>query len=321
MSPLPTETPFQFAVALMAASLMLLEFGLARLAHHEDSHDLRETAASLGVALGHALLRSVESALLAVPFLFLYSNRLFDFSSTAPLAMVALFLAADFLYYWQHRLSHQVRWMWATHAVHHSPTRLNLTAAVRLGWTGAISGQFLFFLPLAWLGFHPGAIVAILTLNLFYQFFLHIEFAPNLGPLEWVLNTPAHHHVHHASNDTCLDRNYGGMLIIFDRLFGTFAKAPESEPLRFGLRGRNPTANPFRIVFGEWKAVLRDIVSADSVGAALSIAFGPVTRNAARPSSAGKIHPEPTPTEMSQGSVRVMTTSLKHTVQPDGDIE
>jgi sterol desaturase/sphingolipid hydroxylase (fatty acid hydroxylase superfamily) len=290
-SPL-TETTFRLAVLPMAASLMLLEYGLARLAHHDESHDLRETAASLGVALGHVLLRGVESALLAVPFLFLYEHRLFEFSSASPLAMLALFFAADFLYYWQHRASHVIRWMWATHAVHHSPTRINFTAAVRLGWTGAISGQFLFFLPLAWFGFHPAAIVAVLSLNLFYQFFLHTELAPRLGPLEWVLNTPAHHRVHHASNDTCLDRNFGGILIVFDRMFGTFAEAPRNEPLRYGLRGRSPSVNPLRIAFGEWAAILRDLGRAASLRAALSIAFGPVTRRpAGRKPEAGDAEP------------------------------
>jgi sterol desaturase/sphingolipid hydroxylase (fatty acid hydroxylase superfamily) len=308
MSPLLAETSLRLAVLPMAASLMLLEFGLARLADHDESHDVRETAASLGVAVGHVLLRGVESVVIAVPFLFFYRHRLFDFSSTAPLAIVTLFLAADFLYYWQHRVSHRVRWMWATHAVHHSPTRLNFTAAVRLGWTGAISGQFLFFVPLAWLGFHPVAIVAILTLNLVYQFFLHTELAPRLGPLEWVLNTPSHHRVHHASNDACLDRNFGGTLIVFDRLFGTFAEAPQDEPLRYGLRGRSPTINPFRIVFGEWAAILRDLAAADSLRSALSIAFGPVTPGTGA-----------SPNRTPPGTAPLPTLRPSDTAKPDGD--
>lgn len=311
-----TETPFRLAILPLAASLMLLEFGLARLAHHEKSHDLRETAASFGVAIGHVLLKGLESAVLAVPFLFLYEHRLLAFSSTSPLAILALFLLADFLYYWQHRASHHIRWMWATHAVHHSPTRINFTAAIRLGWTGAISGQFLFFLPLAWLGFHPAAIVAALSLNLFYQFFLHTELAPRLGPLEWLFNTPSHHRVHHASNDSCLDRNFGGILIVFDRIFGTFAEAPQDEPLRYGLKGRGPTLNPLRIALGEWAAILRDLGKAAGLRAAFSIAFGPVTRGAVgKTSGSGKVQaqtlslPPPLP-ENGQTS----------SAQPDGDI-
>ena len=112
---------------------------------------------------------------------------------------------------------------------HDSPTKLNLTAAIRLGWTGNISGNFLFFLPLVWIGFHPFAVVTMLGINLTYQFLIHTELAPRLGPLEFVLNTPAHHRVHHASNEACLERNYGGMLIIFDRLVRHFRTAPSGR--------------------------------------------------------------------------------------------
>jgi len=165
--------------------------------------------------------------------------------------------------------------MWATHAVHHSATRFNLTAAIRLGWTGSISGNFLFFLPLALLGFHPIAIVAMLGANLLYQFFIHTELAPRLGPLEWILNTPRHHQVHHAANESCLDRNYGGVLILFDRLFGTFAEPPEAEPLRYGLVGAAPSYNPFAIALGQWIALLRDARRANGIAARLSALFGP----------------------------------------------
>ena len=165
--------------------------------------------------------------------------------------------------------------MWATHAVHHSATKLNLTAAIRLGWTGSISGNFLFFSLLAWVGFHPIAIVAMLGVNLLYQFFIHTELAPRLGPIEWVLNTPAHHRVHHASNAACLDKNFGGILIIFDRLFGTFAERPADEPLRYGLVNGVASCNPLRIVFGEWLAMLRDVSKTSSVRDKLRVLFAP----------------------------------------------
>ncbi len=264
----------RLAIVATAIGLMILEYGLGRLAHR-DSHDWRESVASFGVALGQNLVRAAEAGLVAIPFVFLYEHRLLDFSQTSPLALASLFLGSEFFYYWQHRASHRVRWMWATHAVHHSATRLNLTAAIRLGWTGNISGNFLFFLPLAWLGFHPITIVAMLGVNLLYQFFIHTEFVPRLGPLEWVLNTPNHHRVHHASNEECLDRNYGGILIVFDRLFGTFAEAPEHQPLRYGLVGGTPSFNPARIALGEWIAMLRDAGTAQGAGAKLRALFGP----------------------------------------------
>jgi sterol desaturase/sphingolipid hydroxylase (fatty acid hydroxylase superfamily) len=257
-----------------AVGLMLLEYGIGRLAHR-DTHDWRESVASFGVALGQNLLRAVESGVLAVPFALLYEHRMFVFAQGSPAALAGLFLGSEFLYYWQHRASHRVRWMWATHAVHHSTTRLNLTAAIRLGWTGNVSGNFLFFLPLALIGFHPLAIVAMLGINLLYQFFIHSEFAPKLGALEWVLNTPAHHRVHHACNEPCLDRNYGGILIVFDRLFGTFAERPSDQPLRFGLVGGTPSFNPIRIALGEWIAMLDDARKAQGAGAKLRALFGP----------------------------------------------
>ncbi|MEO8320522.1 MAG: sterol desaturase family protein [Bradyrhizobium sp.] len=257
-----------------AVGFMALEYALGRLTDRQ-THDWRESAASFGVALGQNLIRGIEAGLVAIPFAFLYQHRLFDFDQTGLPALLGLFLGSEFLYYWQHRASHRIRWMWATHRVHHSPTRLNFTAAIRLGWTGNISGNFLFFLPLAAIGFHPFAIVAMLGINLLYQFFTHTELAPRLGPLELVMNTPTHHRVHHASNEACLDKNYGGILIVFDRLFGTFAAAPAQEPLRYGLVSGVPSYNPARIAFGEWIAMWHDVRKASGAGAKLRALFGP----------------------------------------------
>ncbi len=181
----------------------------------------------------------------------------------------------DPFYYWQHRASHRIHWMWATHAVHHSATKLNFTAAVRLGWTGNISGNFLFFLPLVWFGFHPFAVIGMLGVNLFYQFFIHTELVPRLGPLEWILNTPAHHRVHHASNPACLDKNYGGILIVFDRMFGSFAEAPPHEALRYGLVHGTSSYNPVRIALGEWRNMFRDFARATTLRARVKTLLGP----------------------------------------------
>jgi sterol desaturase/sphingolipid hydroxylase (fatty acid hydroxylase superfamily) len=276
MNPTPfLLDPYVRAVILATAlGFMVLEYALGRLAHR-SSHDWRESVASFGVALGQNLVRAVEAGIVAIPFAFLYQHRMLDFDHTSLSALAGLFIGSEFLYYWQHRASHRIRWMWATHSVHHSTTRLNLTAAIRLGLTGNISGNFLFFLPLSLIGFHPFAIIGMLGVNLLYQFFTHTEFAPRLGPLEWVLNTPAHHRVHHASNASCLDRNYGGMLIVFDRLFGTFAEAPAHEPLRYGLVGGVPSFNPIRIALNEWIAMLRDTRQAQGPRAKLRTLFGP----------------------------------------------
>jgi sterol desaturase/sphingolipid hydroxylase (fatty acid hydroxylase superfamily) len=183
--------------------------------------------------------------------------------ATVPLdafgAFVLLFLGQEFCYYWFHRCSHRVRWLWATHAVHHSPNQLTLAAAYRFGWTGRLSGTGMFFVPLVWLGFPPPVVFATLSLNLLYQFWLHVDWIPKLGPLEFVFNTPSHHRVHHAANAEYLDANYGGVLIIFDRLFGTLRVERDELPCRYGLVEPLRSNNPVRIAFHEWIALARDL--------------------------------------------------------------
>ena len=259
------------AVALLFIAMELL---YARLAAHDEEHDLAETAASS--ASRSATSRSASSPAGSPPSHSSpsTSTACSTSPSTARGAWVTLFLGVELCYYAFHRASHRVRWLWATHAVHHSATRFNLSAAIRLGWTGTISGAFVFFLPLAFIGFHPVAIAAVMGLGLLYQFFLHTAFPVSLGPLEWVLNTPAHHRVHHACNDPCLDKNYGNVLIVFDRLFGTFAAPPVGERLRFGLKGRSPSLNPLRIAFGEWSRLARDAGAARGMAAKLKVLFG-----------------------------------------------
>ncbi|NPV24575.1 sterol desaturase family protein [Bradyrhizobium aeschynomenes] len=260
---------------LLAIAFIGLELIYGRLAGHEDIYDPAETLASFGVAIGNVIAKALTSGVAAFPLVFAYQHRLFEISRESFWSWVMLFMAVEFCYYWFHRASHRIRWLWATHAVHHSATRFNLSAGIRLGWTGQLTGAFLFFLPLAWIGFQPLAIMLLLGLGLLYQFFLHTGAPVHLGPLEWVLNTPRHHRTHHAVNDSCLDRNYGSVLIVFDLMFGTFAEAPRDEPLQFGLRGRLPTNNPFRIVFGEWIALAGDAWRAPGVRRKLRLLFGP----------------------------------------------
>jgi sterol desaturase/sphingolipid hydroxylase (fatty acid hydroxylase superfamily) len=265
----PTGVFFAFTLVLVA-----LELAYSRLAHRHEDYDVKETAASVGVAIGDLVARVATSGIAAAPLFFLYNNRLLDIPLNGAASWLALFVGVEFCYYWFHRASHRVRWLWATHSVHHSATRFNLSTAIRLGWTGQLTGAIVFFLPLAWLGFHPLAITGMLGLGLLYQFFLHTALDVRLGPLEWVLNTPAHHRVHHASNDDCLDRNYGSTVIVFDRLFGTFAAAPAGEALRYGLKNHEPSNDPFRIAFGEWQRLFRDVAAARGLKARLRTLLG-----------------------------------------------
>lgn len=273
-----SRTTVLFGVFGFTTLLIAGEYLYARLAAHDEEiaarHDLRETAASVGVAVGDLLIRILMGGLVALPLMAAYEHRVLDLDLTRPWTVVALILGVELCYYWYHRASHRIRWMWATHAVHHSATHFNLSAAVRLGWTGPLTFAYLFFLPLAVLGFHPVAIAGVMLVGLLYQFFLHTSLDIDLGPLEYVLNTPRHHRVHHASNDACLDRNYGSMLIIYDRLFGTFAEAPRGERLRFGLKGRAPSFNPLQIALGEWVHLYRDVRATPGLWGKLKVLLG-----------------------------------------------
>jgi sterol desaturase/sphingolipid hydroxylase (fatty acid hydroxylase superfamily) len=261
-------------ILLLTFGLMLIEWLYVRLALHDaDSHDLKETTTSIVTAIGNQFIRPATSFLVAFPLYLAYQHRLFEIPTTI-VTLVILFVLVDFAEYWFHRAAHRVRFMWASHSVHHSTTRFNLTAAVRLPWTGALSGAVLFFLPLTLIGFHPLAVTAMALLNLIYQFFLHTEHAPRLGPLEWVLNTPAHHRVHHAANEHCLDKNFGGVFITWDRLFGTFAEALQDEKLRFGLVSPLPSQSLLTVNFHEWRKLLRDTWRARGLKARLRVLVG-----------------------------------------------
>jgi sterol desaturase/sphingolipid hydroxylase (fatty acid hydroxylase superfamily) len=262
-------------IALVLLGLMLSEYLIQRLNHAEDDYDVRETATSLFIAIGNKAIGALTAGLAAVPVMFVHRHRLFDSALDTLWAWPALFLGVELCYYLHHLAMHRIHWFWTTHSVHHSPTRLNLSAGVRLGWGAHLTGGFLFYLPLVALGFNPAAVFGLLAAGLVYQFFLHVAHPPHLGALEWVLNTPRHHHVHHASNPSCLDRNFGGVLIVFDRLFGTFASAPEDETMRYGIAGMAPNANPLEIVFAAWMRMFQEMVNARGVIAKLRTLLAP----------------------------------------------
>jgi sterol desaturase/sphingolipid hydroxylase (fatty acid hydroxylase superfamily) len=195
---------------------------------------------------------------------FVWAHRI----ATVPLGSVTsiavLFIGQELCYYWLHRGFHRVGFLWAHHAVHHSTNEMNLSAALRTGWTGRLVGASAFFLPLIWLGFAPRAVFITLTLNLLYEFFIHTDWMPKLGPLEWVLNTPSHHRVHHATNPKYLDKNYGGVLIVFDRLFGTFTAERDDLKCRYGLIVPLRSYNPHWIAFHGFIALGRDLWQAEN---------------------------------------------------------
>ena len=219
----------------------------------------RDSLASLAVGLGSRLVHAVTvTTILVVGLSIVYAHRVFTLPLDTVWGWVVAFIAVEFAYYCWHRASHRVRLFWASHSVHHSSATLTFATAQRIAWTGPLLSGLVFFLaPLVFLGIAPEAVAILLTLNLFYQFFLHTELVRSMGPLEFVLNTPSHHRVHHARNDDYLDKNFGGVLIIFDRLFGTFAK--ENAPCTYGVLPAVETRNPVGIAVHEYRVLAKDM--------------------------------------------------------------
>jgi len=240
-----------------------------------ERYDWKAWATSLADLAVRRALAFLPYALTAPVFAWAYQHRLFTQSLDSVWSVLLLFVSLEFFYYWFHRSSHTVRWLWNTHSVHHSPNQLTLAAAYRLGWLGKFTGAQIFFTPMALLGFEPTTILTALFLNLLYQFWLHADWIPKLGWLEYVLNTPSAHRVHHARNPEYLDANYGGVLIVFDRLFGTYIEERADVACDYGLVSRVTTHNPIRINFEPWIGLAKDLASARSLGDAWMFLFGP----------------------------------------------
>jgi sterol desaturase/sphingolipid hydroxylase (fatty acid hydroxylase superfamily) len=230
------------------------------------SYNWRIMGVSILDLLVRNVLRFVLPVTLALPLVnWLWQHRLFTIALDNASAFLLLFVGQEFCYYWYHRAGHRVRWFWLSHSIHHSPNELNLAAAYRLGWTGTYSGVLLFFMPLVWLGFPVQVVLLCLIVNLLYQFWIHATWIPKLGWLEYVLNTPSAHRVHHAANLEYLDGNYGGVLIIFDRLFGTYIPERHDITIRYGWVQPIHTLNVFKLQFTPWMGLFADLRRAKSL--------------------------------------------------------
>ncbi|MEM9839565.1 MAG: sterol desaturase family protein [Pseudomonadota bacterium] len=243
-------------------------------------YERRDTVASLlmgtGSILSGILLASTVLAAIGGLYTFAYQYRLFDLG-TSWWVFVLAFVLGDLVYYWVHRLEHEVRWGWASHVVHHSSQHYNFSTALRQSWFKFATGTFLLSVPVAWIGVHPAIIAFSLSLNLFYQFFVHTETVGRLHPwIEAIFNTPSHHRVHHGNNVRYLDANYAGTLIVWDRLFGTFVPEDDDEPVRYGLVKDIGTFNPLRIAVHEYVGIARDVFMPGlSLKERLGYMFGP----------------------------------------------
>ena len=239
-----------------------LEMALSHRGANKVYADGRDTLANLAMGLGNVILSFGGKFLILAVYGFVYQFRLFDIPTDTWWAWALLILPDDFCYYWFHRCHHRVRLFWCTHVNHHSSQQFNLAVALRQPWTEPLTMPW-FWLPLLLIGFHPLMVMTQQAINLLYQFFVHTQKVKSLGPLEKIMNTPAHHRVHHGTNPQYLDKNYGGIFIVWDRLFGTYE--PEIEPVRYGLVHNLSTYHPLKIAFHEWAAMLRDVFRAPSL--------------------------------------------------------
>ena len=265
--------PVRLAVPLFALAI-ILEVIWSRL-RGNASYEARDSAASLMMGFGNLVVSLPAAAAFYGALELVHSVRLFDIGFQW-WAFVLIMPLEDFCYYWFHRLSHERRLWWCAHVNHHTSQHYNLSTALRQTWTGFVSGSWLCWLPLALLGFPPALIVFQMGLSLVYQFWIHTEAVGRLpAPIEAIFNTPSHHRVHHATNAVYLDRNYAGVLIIWDRLFGTYTAEDPAEPCRYGVVRNLTTFNPFLIAFHEWRGLFRDLARARSLRAALGAIWGP----------------------------------------------
>ncbi len=243
--------PFYFVTILAEWRLLARSPNSRRM-----GYETKDTAASVAMALGMKLIDAGALIGAMAFWAWLYEYRLFTAEWvwwTFPL----LFVAEDFCFYWYHRSHHGVRMLWAGHLNHHSSRHYNLSTALRASWTTPFTGP-MFWAPLALLGFDVPMILLAKTVSMRYQYCLHTELVGRMGWLGLVFSTPSHHRVHHGRNPLYLDRNHGGILIIWDRLFGTFQAELDDEPVDYGLSTNIDTFNPIRIAFHEWVDVVRD---------------------------------------------------------------
>ena len=215
----------------------------------KDYYRMNDALSSLSNGIGSEIVGIFMKTILFMAYIHIFDNWKFIDMGTEWWSWAILFMGVDFFYYWFHRKSHEVNAMWAAHIVHHSSEEYNLTTALRQAWFQN-SFSWVFYLPLAFMGFSPAMFVTIKAINLVYQFWIHTKLIDKMGFLELFMNTPSHHRVHHGKNPKYLDKNYAAVFIIWDRMFGTFQEE-EEEPV-YGITNTLTSWNPVWSNFHYW---------------------------------------------------------------------
>lgn len=231
---------------VFASPLFLLLIGIEcyiSLRNKTDRYQLDDSVNNFSTGILEEIGVLPMKGVILFAYYYLYEHyALLHFSSTAIYSWIVLWLGVDFFYYWYHRCSHRNTFLWIGHSVHHQSAYYNLSVALRQGFLQTMT-SWVFYLPLALLGFAPWMFVAMVSLNTIYQFWIHTQSINKMGWFEVVFNTPSHHRVHHGTNPQYIDKNYAGSLIIWDKLFGTFE--PEGEPAIYGVTEPLESWNPF----------------------------------------------------------------------------
>lgn len=250
------------AVALPLFALLMLGEAAVSAARGQQAYERRDFLGSMSqLAMNIVVKLGLDVAVIAF-HLVLYEHRVFEAPRNIAGWLMTL-VVLDFVFYWYHRASHRSRFLWAAHVVHHSSERMNFGTALRQSPTGPFT-RALFYWPLPLLGFDPIVIASAGAAATIYGFWTHTEQIGRLWtPLEWLFVTPSHHRAHHGSNPEYVDRNYANLLILWDRLFGTFE--PEVAPVRYGLITNIGTFHPIQIGFGEWRALFAAVIRSENI--------------------------------------------------------
>lgn len=259
--------PIILWVSPIMVSLVILEYWL-RYRKFGEKDDIKDMFAASFVGIGNLISSALTKGLLFGLILLIYKITPFEIPATW-WSYILCIIVLDFCRYWAHRVAHEYRFWWATHVTHHSSKQYNWSVSFRLSWVQQI--KVIFFLPVAFMGFHPLVFFVCHQLEVLYQFWIHTELIGKLPrPIEYIFTTPSHHRVHHASNPKYLDKNYGSTLIIWDRIFGTF-KEEEETPV-YGILKDVDSYNPAYLVFHEFIDIAKDLKK--SPKKAYSILFG-----------------------------------------------
>jgi sterol desaturase/sphingolipid hydroxylase (fatty acid hydroxylase superfamily) len=256
-------------IQLLLVLLIIIAEAIFSIRHDLHEYKIKDTLANISIAAANALISLFVRGFTLRALIAFQKISLLDFGHSCT-TWVILFLLTDLTHFGFHYLEHKTRFLWAAHSVHHSSSSYNFSTAVRTAQTNNLY-KFIYEIPLCLVGFDAFMVVFIHSLIHLFTFFQHTEHIKKMGWLEQFLNTPSHHRVHHASDEKYLDKNFGGVLIIWDKLFGTF-QCEEEKP-RYGLTKAIATYDPVKIVLHEWKAIGRDVYRSDSWIQALSYIF------------------------------------------------